>query len=625
MRRPGKLLVALAVFGVVAAACKGTSTGAGGSQTPTGGISKGGILKLATEADVDRAFDPAKEYSTLSWEPFRCCLLRMLLSANGMSAAQGGDVLHPDLATAMPEVSADGKTYTFHIKPGIRYAPPFDNVEVTAQDFARAIMRESDPQASANGYPFYYAESGGTGCGIEGFDAAKGGPVSGVSTPDKYTLQIKLSAACGDFPWRMSMAAMAPIPPNGDAPLGWAEGHDKDYGRYLIGTGPYMFKGTDQLDPAAGPDQKPISGYVPGRSWSFVRNPSWDASTDPLRPAYVDGIEVAIGGTAQVLANEVDNGTIDFELGGVPPAQQIQSYQATGKGGQIHSNPSDGTRYLAMNLAQPPFDDVHVRKAMNWIIDKDALRRTRGGPLFGDIAGHFIPPSLLGGQLEGYDPYATSNSAGDPAKAAEEMKLSKYDANKDGKCDAEDCKGVLMITDSADPYPAQNAILVADAKKIGIELDVKSGDRYTFMYDKCLDPGAHAAFCPSVGWFKDYPDALTFGPPTLGSAAIGPGGCCNYSLVGASSQLLKKNGYSVTEVPSLDSDFDKCSSMPLGDSRVACWANADKIMMEQAVPVIPWLWDNDVTLTGSRVLNYTYDQSAGLVSLDHLALAGGGA
>ena len=628
MNRSIRLLAVFAVIALVAAGCSKSSTsGSGGSSASSGGsaeITKGGTLQLATQADVDRAWDPAKEYSQISFEFFRCCLTRTLLSTNGMPADQGGVDLQPDIAASMPEVSSDGLTWTFKLKPGIHYSPPFQDVEVTSEDFARTISRQSDSGASANGYPFYYSESGGTGCGIEGFDAAKGGPVSGVSTPDPQTLTIKLSAPCGDFGWRMAMPAMAPIPPVGDQPLGWATGHTKDYGRYLVGTGPYMFQGVDQLDPNGPPTQEPSSGYVPGRSWSLVRNPSWDASTDSLRPANVDGIEVAVGGTSQVLANEVDDGTIDFEYGGVPPAQQIQQYQSTGKGDQIHVDASPGNRYIGMNLAQPPFDDVSVRKAMNWIMDKDALRRARGGEMFGDLATHWFPPSLMPGQLDGYDPYPSDGGTGNIEQAKAAMMESKYDTNQDGLCDAPECKDVLMVTDNADPYPKQNAIIVDAAKKIGVELNVQSGDRYTFMYDKCLDPSSHAALCPSVGWFMDFPDPLTFGPPTLGSAAIGPGGCCNYSLVGASSELLRKAGYTVTSVPSLDAAFDECTPLT-GDAYLPCWAGSDKKIMEEVVPVIPWLWDNNVALVGDRVQNYTFDGFAGIVAMDHLALAGGGA
>ena len=59
------------------------------------------------------------------------------------------------------------------------------------------------------------------------------------------------------------MAATAPIPPNGDATLGAADGHDKDYGRFLVATGPYKFQGADDGLLGSGGRQKPVAGYVP--------------------------------------------------------------------------------------------------------------------------------------------------------------------------------------------------------------------------------------------------------------------------------------------------------------------------------------------------------------------------
>ena len=81
-------------------------------------------------------------------------------------------------------------------------------------------------------------------------------------------------------------------------------------------------------------------------------------------------------------------------------------------------NVGDRTNYFTMNLTQPPFDDVHVRKAMNWIVDKAALQKAWGGPIPGAIATHIVPPVLYNNGLAEYDPYSTPNNAGDLAKAA---------------------------------------------------------------------------------------------------------------------------------------------------------------------------------------------------------------
>ena len=121
------------------------------------------VWTIALVSDMSSAFDPQKEYYGVAWEYYRCCLLRTLMSYNGKTTAEGGGVVEPDLASADPEVSADGLTWTFSIKPGLHVRPTGQDVEITAQDFVRAMEREATPSANVGGYPFYYSV-------IEGFD-----------------------------------------------------------------------------------------------------------------------------------------------------------------------------------------------------------------------------------------------------------------------------------------------------------------------------------------------------------------------------------------------------------------------------------------------------------------------
>jgi ABC-type transport system substrate-binding protein len=88
----------------------------------------------------------------------------------------------------------------------------------------------------------------------------------------------------------------------------------------------------------------------------------------------------------------------------------------------LHINPSDAVRCLAFNLAEPPFDDIHIRKAVNLALDKDGMRTFRGGPSVGEIAGHIMVDSLENNLLKDYDPYATPNSSDDVNAAKEEIK-----------------------------------------------------------------------------------------------------------------------------------------------------------------------------------------------------------
>ncbi len=617
MKRYLKVLALVGVLAIVATACGG---GGGGGASPSASgsgqeLQQGGTLQLALLSDFSAAMDPQKEYYSVTWQYYRCCLLRTLLSYNGHPTDQGGTQLEPDIAADMPQVSSDGLTWTFTLKSGIKYQPPFQDVEVTSGDIVRALEREADPNASVNGYSFYYSD-------IKGFDdygAGKADSISGLATPDDKTLVITLTQPAGDLPFRMAMPASAPIPPNGDKVLGAADGHTKDYGRFLMSTGPYMVAGSDQIDfsqPAK--DQTPSSGYVPGKSLQLVRNPSYDPSTDGLRPAYPDAITTSIGGDNNDLYNKVLSGELDMVDDGIVPPQVLRQYSTDPSLQQyLHIYPSDAVRYLSFNLAEPPFDDIHIRKAVNLAIDKAGMRQLRGGESVGEIAGHIMVDSLENNLLKDYNPYSTPNDAGDVNAAMAEIKQSKYDTNGDGVCDADVCKNVLAVTDEADPYPKQAALIQQNLEPLGITLDVKSFERTT-MYTKCNDPASHVAFCLAPGWGKDYPDAFTFGPPLFGSESIYPS-CCNYSLVGASAATLKKYNYTVTSVPSVDDKLTECAA-DTGDTRVQCYADLDKQLMEDVVPWVPYLFDNNIDLTAQRIVNYSFDQFSGTAALDQLAI-----
>src|SRR5215212_3193957 len=625
-RSPQVLVVLVVTLGMLAVACGGNGGDTPGNPDasgPSGEVPTGGTLRLALQSDMQEAFDPQKEYYGVAWAFYRCCLLRTLLSYNGHTTDEGGAEVLPDLASDMPESSADGLTWTFDIKPGVRYSPPLQDLEVTAQDFIRAIEREACSQCATGGYSFYYSA-------IEGFAEYASGDadsISGLEAPDDHTLIVTTTEPTGDLPYRMAMPAAAPIPPNPDDPgarLGIAEGHDDNFGRFQVGTGPYTFEGTDQLDFSVDAEQQDaVAGYSVGQSFVLVRNPSFDPDTDDLREGYVDRIEVAIGGDTNDLALKVDAGELDMVYDGVPPPQQVQRYATDPElKDQIHSDPSDAVRYIEMNLALPPFDDVHIRKAMNLVVDKEGFRQLRGGPLFGELAGHIMVNALEGNALQSYDPYATPNGRGDLEAAKAEIAQSAYDSDADGVCDDPSCQGIVTIIDEADPYPDQTALLAQSVEPLGLSLDVKTFERTT-MYAKCEDPTTQWQLCPSTSWGKDYPDGYTFGPPLFSQAAIGPESCCNDPMIGITSEMLKERGYTGSEqIPSAEDQIDACIPQS-GDERLQCWADLDTYLMEDVVPWVPYLFDNNVVVTSSRVVNWSFDQFAGLPAIDRIAVSDG--
>ena len=129
---------------------------------------------------------------------------------------------------------------------------------------------------------------------------AKGGPIPGVKATDKYTLQIKLTE-----PQAAIVVASMVLPYTAPVPEEYAKKFDakkpSEYGNYQVATGPYMLK-----NDAAG---KVLGiGYQPGKSATLVRNPNWNASTD-FRPAYLDQINISIGGDPNVIGRQVLEGS----------------------------------------------------------------------------------------------------------------------------------------------------------------------------------------------------------------------------------------------------------------------------------------------------------------------------
>jgi peptide/nickel transport system substrate-binding protein len=620
-----RLLIHITWVLLATASCTGGNGNSPKHGSPSSGpLLEGGTLRVVIPLRIVSAFetlsvwpalDPQTDYWYDSWAVFRCCLLRTLLAHPGLPTEEGGAELRPDLAAGMPEISGDGMTWTFRLKKGIAYAPPLQDTQVVAADIIRALEREA-ALASPDTYAFYYSV-------IEGFDAMVRGAVdsiSGLEAPDDSTLIVHLTHPAGDLANLFAMAATAPIPPNPSNPsstLGVAEGLDH-YGRYLVATGPYMIEGSEHLDLSVAPkDRAPISGYVPGRSLTLVRNPSWAREMDALRPAYVDRIEFTIGVGIGEAVRMVRSGQADLYLYDVPPPQipidVVQRFlDNPGLGVRVEVEPLDRVRYISINLAVPPLDDIHVRRAMSYAIDKQALLDLRGGSIVGDVARHIVIDSLENGLLASYDPYPTSL-----AKARAEMARSIYDQDGDGRCDHEACRGLLMLSTNQ-LFPEMDELAASvrrDLRRIGIELRIETVSRNR-GYDALADPRAKVPLAIFTASGKDFINASQFFEPLFSSVWART----SHSLVGATSAQLRRWGYDVTSVPSIDDKIDECRPL-VGDVQFRCWAEADQLLSEKVIPWIPYVFENHVQLVSDRVVAYSFDQFSDHPALDRIAVS----
>jgi len=579
------------------------------SARPDTKSQKGGTYRVGWETAFGwtDSFDPTGEYLANAFTIYSNLMLRTLVQFNHV-VGPAGNIVVPDLATSIPKPTNGGKTYTFHLKKGIRWGPPV-NREITSKDARYGIERMARPKNGAQ-YGFYYTI-------IKGLDKyAKGEAksISGIKTPNAKTISITLTQPAGDFPFRMTMPAVAPMPPE---VLKCFEGKVGKYGRYVVSSGPYMIEGAEDMDISSCAKVKPISGYDGTTRLTLVRNPSYRASTDSrkARENLPDSFEFTTNSNPDDIYNKVGAGDLEDEYVTASP-KVFREYQTNAsKRKYLKSNSADGTYYITMNLTQPPFDDVHVRKAMNWVMDKEALRKAWGGPVAGEIAQHIIPNPMLLGKLNNFQPYKTAGDRGNVAKARAEMAKSKY-ATKNGSCTAKECKDVLLITDVRAVDKLTLPAIQAGASKLGITFTVRAVNG---AYPVIQTPSKNIPISSRPRWFKDYADPSTFIDPLFNN--ILDAGNTNYSLVGLTPSVANQYGIkgSVNNIPTIAPLANRCARL-IGNARVTCYAGVDRVLTNEIVPWIPYMWANQVNIISPTVAKWQFDQGSGWTAFAHVAV-----
>jgi len=571
------VVTALAMF---VAACGGDDNGGGGGsksatvQTKVAQGKKGGNLTFLAAADIDY-LDPGQDYYTFGYA-VQYSVNRMLYSFKPT------DSVHPvpDLATGPPEISADNKTITVHIKKGIKYAPPV-NREVTTKDIKYAFERSFSKQVPSGYAGTYFSSIVGT---PEEPNTGDTKPISGIETPDDQTIVFKLKTASAPA---VSQALVMPItvPVPEEYAKKWDATTPSKYDQYVAFTGPYMVKN----DPTTGK----VTGRVPGKSIELVRNPNWDAKTD-YRPAYLDSIKIEEGNDdLATAARRALNGsnTICCDSG-APPAQVLkQAVQR--KKDQIIFVPSGGTRWISMDMKVKPFDNINVRKAVIAASDRNALRLTRGGAILGDVATGWIPPGLpgfeeSGGLKQNTDLDYLAHPEGDPAVAKKYMLAAKQDdpslpIDANGKWTGSE--KLLTIATNADPGKKTAEVFQGQMEQLGFKLNFRIVPQDT-LYTKFLGvPKQKVALGPNVGWFKDFSDPQSLLDATFNGNNILQQGNVNWSQL---------------DVPAINDAMKAASLVPVGPERNKAWAKVNHMIAEQA-PAIPWIWDKSAFVASKNV------------------------
>jgi peptide/nickel transport system substrate-binding protein len=559
-----KLVAAVGLSLLLAAALV---TSGCGSKSKSGSGKQGGEVTILDAAGGVDSLDPGYWYYQTDYSDLAQTTQRQLY---GWPPEATDPV--PDLAQDKPVVSNGGKTITIKIKSGIKYAPPHQTRIVKSADFKYALERCFLPQVG-NGYAnAYYSDISG----LKAFTSGKAKEITGIQTPDDSTLVINTDKPAGVLTTGNSLALPCTTPVPKEIAQKYDAGKTSTYGEHQAFVGPYMIQGTDKTGNVT------KANYSPGKILVLVRNPSWDKGTD-FRPAYFNKITFKGGNDVTVASRTILSGQSlmsgDYAA---PPTSILKSALATRKA-QLNIAPSQGLRFIALNTTVKPLDNVNFRKALAAVTDRDALRLTRGGPTLGPLANHMIPPEMPGfeeaGGMQGpgYDFY--KSPTGDVNLAKEYMKKAGF---KDGMYSG---PALLDIADNQEPASKTAEAWQAQIQKLGVKLNFRQVPHVSVISKFCGTPSAKVAFCPTLGWGKDFFDSQSMLDPILNGKNIVQSGNANYAQAND---------------PALNAAMNKAEGLTDTAARAKAWAAIDKEATAQ-VFYIPWLWDNQINFSSKNV------------------------
>jgi peptide/nickel transport system substrate-binding protein len=289
-----------------------------------------------------------------------------LVTFNHAPGAQGL-LLVPDLALTLPMPTNGGRTYTFRLRAGIRYST---GELVRAADFRRALERlfrlQTPPAAFITGI------GGSRACRRNRCDLSR----SIVADEAAHTVTIHLTAPDANFLEKLTGPWTSPVP----AGTPWHVVRATP----IPGTGPYRI------------------AHATAREIRYVRNPYFREWSHAAQPAgQPDVIVMRFGLDPAREVREVESGRADWTADGVP-AELIREV-TTRFTSQLHTTAGSETQFLQLNATLPPFDDVRVRRALNYAIDRNVVVRLWGGPAVATATCQVLPPGVLG--FRRYCPY----------------------------------------------------------------------------------------------------------------------------------------------------------------------------------------------------------------------------
>jgi peptide/nickel transport system substrate-binding protein len=367
---PGLILTAVLALALGLAACGGGSDNSGGSSSSSGGSSStGGAKKGGTITVLDATYpdfiDPGLAYLASAWQSLHM-VYPGLVTFPAKSGQAGAQVV-PGLAEALPKISADGKTYTFQLRKGLKFS---DGSPLKAKDFKWSIERllKQDSQGAGLGFTNIVG-------GAEYLKSKKGG-VTGIEADDATgKIVIKLAKPRGAFLYELAIPFAGVVPRSTPAKN--------------------MTK-----DPPPGAGRYVYNKVVVNRSYALVRNKNFSPALKgtAVDVGNADTFNLLVERNSANAAAKVAQGRADFMIPNPPPGSitdlKARFGPGTGSKQRLEQFPTNSSYYFFMNTEAPPFDKLKVRQAVNYAMDPNAINRVQGGVI--SPSNTILPPGVPG-------------------------------------------------------------------------------------------------------------------------------------------------------------------------------------------------------------------------------------
>ena len=425
-------------------------------------------------------------------------------------------------------VSSDGTVYRFVLRESLEFS---DGSPVTAFDFKWSWERAALPET---GSPIV-KEFLGDIVGINEIVEGEATSADGITVIDDHTLEVRIDAPKPYFIAKLTYPVTFVV--NRDNVESGGETWTDD----PVGTGPFV-----------------LDSYEIGVSMVIARNEKyWD------RRAFLDEVQFNLAGGSAMAMYEND----EIDITGIPqsafervtdPAEPISKEV-------VEVPPDFVTSYVGFNVEQPPFDDVHFRRAMNYAVDKEliaeAVLQGRVRPAHGPI-----PPGFIGFNPD-LEPLGF-----DVDKAVEELNMSKY-------ADPETRPRIVLTAAGTGGSPPTWLQAVADmwARNLGVEIEFQEVEWATFLQE--IDNYRLQVF--TLAWSPDYPDPHTF-----------------VDVLFRSDSTINQTRYGNAEVDAL---LDEATTEPDPARRIQLYQEAEQIIVDEAAWVPMWWGSNGRILVKPHV------------------------